>query len=324
MNMWFWFFEARNSASTAPIAIWLNGGPGCSSMIGLFQEHGPCHFVGGSSKPTLNPNSWNTYANMLYIDQPIGTGFSYGTNDVTSTVTAAPYVWNLLQAFLAAYPQYKSREFGLFTESYGGHYGPQFAAHFQAQNDKIAKGSLSGEPIKLVALGINNGWIDPELQFKAYVDYSYNNSYRQLISKSQYNSYLSAYNTKCLPQIKKCTSTTGSNSACLAADNACNNALYYPIAEATDFNVYDIRNPSNDPNPPQTYVSYLQQSSVMTAIGAKSRYQECPDDPYNKIVNTGDGSWHLHSSGSSFTNRSKRLDRFSAPCRAWCSLGSAF
>jgi carboxypeptidase C (cathepsin A) len=61
---------------------------------------------------------------MLYVDQPIGTGFSYGTDPVTSTVTAAPYVWKLLQAFFAQFPQYESRDFGIFTESYGGHYGP--------------------------------------------------------------------------------------------------------------------------------------------------------------------------------------------------------
>ena len=113
----FWFFEARNNPTTAPLATWFNGGPGCSSMIGLFQENGPCHFVNGASTPSLNPYSWNTYANMLYVDQPIGTGFSYGTDPVTSTVTAAPYVWTLLQAFYAQFPQYENRNFGLFTES---------------------------------------------------------------------------------------------------------------------------------------------------------------------------------------------------------------
>jgi carboxypeptidase C (cathepsin A) len=80
--------------------------------------------VNGASTPSLNPYSFNEYANMLYIDQPIGTGFSYGTDPVTSTVTAAPYVWNLLQAFFAQFPQYENRDFGIFTESYGGHYGP--------------------------------------------------------------------------------------------------------------------------------------------------------------------------------------------------------
>jgi carboxypeptidase C (cathepsin A) len=65
MNMFFWFFEARKNASKAPLALWLNGGPGCSSMIGLFQENGPCTFNGGGSTPTLNPYSWNTFANMV-------------------------------------------------------------------------------------------------------------------------------------------------------------------------------------------------------------------------------------------------------------------
>jgi carboxypeptidase C (cathepsin A) len=65
MNMWFWFFESRSSPSTAPLAMWLNGGPGCSSMIGLFQENGPCHFVNGASTPSLNPYSFNTYGKWI-------------------------------------------------------------------------------------------------------------------------------------------------------------------------------------------------------------------------------------------------------------------
>ena len=85
-------------------------------MIGLFQENGPCHFVNGEDKPSLNKHSWNNDVNMLYVDQPIGVGFSYGNNEVESTETAAPYVWKLLQAFYAKFPEYESRDFGLFTE----------------------------------------------------------------------------------------------------------------------------------------------------------------------------------------------------------------
>lgn len=118
-------------------------------MIGLFQENGPCHFVNGASTPSLNPYSWNSYANMLYIDQPIGVGFSYGTDSVTSTVTAAPYVWKLLQAFYTQFPQYENRNFGVFTESYGGHYGPEFADYFEQQNAAVASGSFTGHNVKL-------------------------------------------------------------------------------------------------------------------------------------------------------------------------------
>jgi carboxypeptidase C (cathepsin A) len=287
MNMWFWFFEARNNPTTAPLATWFNGGPGCSSMIGLFQENGPCHFVNGDSTPSLNPYSWNSYANMLYIDQPIGVGFSYGTDSVTSTATAAPYVWKLLQAFYAQFPQYENRDFGIFTESYGGHYGPEFAYYFEQQNAAIAAGKASGLSINLVALGINNGWYDSIIQDKAYIDFSYSNNYTQLISQSQYNSYMNSYTSSCLPALQSCASS-GSNSACENADNTCYNTIEGPLSEVADFDVYDIRQPSNDPYPPSTYISYLQTKSVMTKIGAKSTYQECPNAPYNKFASTGD------------------------------------
>lgn len=285
----FWFFEARNSPTTAPLATWFNGGPGCSSMIGLFQENGPCHFVNGASTPSLNPNSWNNFANMLYIDQPIGVGFSYGDDEVTSTVTAAPYVWTLIQMFYQQFPQYTNRDFGVFTESYGGHYGPEFAYYIEQQNAAIKAGSVSGTAINLVALGVNNGWFDHALQEKAYIDYSYNNSYRKIISQSQYNSYLSKYNSDCLPAIKQCTATTGQNSACSNAETKCSNDIENPLINAADFDVYDIREPSNDPAAPsEAYVTYLQSKSVMTAIGAQSTYQECPDAAYNKFQPSGD------------------------------------
>ncbi|KAL9105180.1 MAG: hypothetical protein Q9187_008779, partial [Circinaria calcarea] len=285
MNMWFWFFEARNSPATAPLATWFNGGPGCSS---LFQENGPCHFVNGASTPSVNPYSWNEYANMLYIDQPIGTGFSYGTDSVTSTVTAAPFVWKLLQAFYTQFPQYENRDFGVFTESYGGHYGPEFASYFESQNAAIAAKTVSGQNIQLVALGINNGWFDPILQEKAYVDYSYSNSYKPLITAAQHTSYLNAYNTKCLPALQSCPAVTGTNSACKNADSVCYSSVEGPLSSVTDFDVYDIRAPRKDPNPPETYLSYLQTPSVVKAIGAQSAYQECANAPYTKFSSTGD------------------------------------
>ncbi len=61
------------------------------------------------------------------------------------------------------------------------------------------------------------------------------------------------------------------------------------MENANDFDVYDICSPSNDPNPPETYVTYLQSESVMKAIGAKVTYAECPDAPYNKSEATRDG-----------------------------------
>lgn len=287
MNMWFWFFEARNNPSTAPLALWLNGGPGCSSMIGLFQENGPCTFnnVSGST-PVSNPNSWNTFANMLYVDQPIGTGFSYGTDSATSSVTAAPFVWKLLQAFYAQFPTYENRNFGLFTESYGGHYGPEFASYFESQNAGITKGTVSGIKIPLVALGINNGWFDSKLQYKAHIDYALSNPYRSLIASSDATSYLDSYNQDCVPALNTCSSS-GTNSACANAENTCVNDIENPIA-AGDFDVYDLRASSQDSFPPGTYATYLGDSTIQSKIGAQHSYVECSDASGQKFSTTGD------------------------------------
>lgn len=214
-------------------------------------------------------------------------GFSYGTDDVNSTETAAPYVWKLIQAFYASFPEYKSRDFGIFTESYGGHYGPEFAKYILDQNKAKA-----GENINIVALGANNIWTDAKIQEPAYVTYSLNNSYKALITKSQYTSYMNAYNNKCLPAINTCLSS-GTNSACKNADTVCYNAIEGPLSSSADFDVYDIRAPSNDPEPPSNYVKYLQTASVVKAIGAQSTYQECPDAPYNKFTSTGDSEYRV-------------------------------
>lgn len=63
------------------------------------------------------------------------------------------------------------------------------------------------------------------------------------------------------------------------------------IIQAADFDVYDVRAPSNDPNPPETYSNYLADKSVVKAIGAKTSYQECPNGPYNKFSSTGDSKF---------------------------------
>lgn len=88
INTFFWFIEARQLPEKAPLTIWLNGGPGSSSMIGLFQENGPCRVV-EIAKDKLGTVArdwgWDRSSNMLYIDQPVQVGFSYDTLTNAST-----------------------------------------------------------------------------------------------------------------------------------------------------------------------------------------------------------------------------------------------
>ncbi|KAJ7034608.1 alpha/beta-hydrolase [Mycena alexandri] len=294
MHTWFWFFAARKAPATAPFTIWLNGGPGCSSMIGLFQEHGPCNVNADGKTTVLNPFSWNNVSNMLYIDQPIGTGFSYGTDNVDSTFTAASAIWTVIQTLFDSpeFSAYSSREFILATESYGGHYGPEFADYFQIQNNLIAAGKLSGVQIKLGALLINNGWIDPLIQNQQYINFAQNApGYGAIQSAATIKKMNTTYfeSNGCLAQQTACYNAGNSStsaSICLKADNFC--ATLFEDAVG-NLDPYDLRQSSAAAFPPEYYVNFLGIASVKTAIGAtSSTYSECPDAPFEKIENTGD------------------------------------
>jgi len=67
-DMFYWWFESRNSPENDPIILWLTGGPGCASEIALFFENGPYKFLDDKKSLTQNPHSWNSNANLLYVD----------------------------------------------------------------------------------------------------------------------------------------------------------------------------------------------------------------------------------------------------------------
>ncbi|KAJ2526883.1 hypothetical protein IWW43_006162, partial [Coemansia sp. RSA 1935] len=124
-HFFYWFFEAQNQTKgkDTPLVIWLNGGPGCSSLGGLLTALGPCLISDDGNSTTRNPYGWNQNANMLFIDQPTNVGFSYGTPVSNSTAAAEDFV-ALMQLFYTSYPQYASSELHVFGESYAGHYIP--------------------------------------------------------------------------------------------------------------------------------------------------------------------------------------------------------
>ncbi|KAF8500344.1 alpha/beta-hydrolase [Russula emetica] len=287
-SIWFWFFAARQNPDSAPLITWFNGGPGSSSMIGLFQELGPCRINNQSSGVDLNPTSWNDYANVLFIDQPVGTGFSYGIENVDTSQKAAVDVWQFLQIWFAdpRFSKYSNREFGIWTESYGGHYAPTSAAYFLQQNDAIRKGSVKGEIINLKILGIGNGLTDPLSQYPGYIQYAQSNPYHPLVNSSVIAAADTAWSQTggCRDQILACNNG-GSDTVCSAAQSFCDTRILEPLAG--DWDVYYVPAANRDPYPPRLG-PYLHSAAVTSKIGSQSTWVESNIDIYDQFAATGD------------------------------------
>jgi len=125
-NLFYWLIESQGNPSTDPLVVWLQGGPGCSSLGGLFTENGPL-------TPLVNGSvgyfglGWTQYANMLYVESPAGVGFSYSDDPRdynTNDLKTAEDNYAFLEGFLQTFPQYQGREFWITGESYAGVYVP--------------------------------------------------------------------------------------------------------------------------------------------------------------------------------------------------------
>ncbi|KAF9620595.1 hypothetical protein IFM89_013621 [Coptis chinensis] len=130
-NLFYWFLEAVEDPSSKPLVIWLEGGPGCSSVGSEAERIGPFSINPDGKTLYLNPYSWNQVANIIFLESPVGTGFSYSSNPSEYLTngdkrTADDSLVFLLKWF-ERFPQYKGRDFYITGESYAGHYIPQLA-----------------------------------------------------------------------------------------------------------------------------------------------------------------------------------------------------
>lgn len=132
--MYFWFFPTTAAEEPKEIIIWLNGGPGCSSLSGMLQENGPFLWPSGTFKPFTNPWSWHHISNIVYVEQPIGTGFSQGTVTATSEEDVAAQFMGFWKNFVDTFAiqGYKVYVTG---ESYAGAYCPFISSAFLDAND---------------------------------------------------------------------------------------------------------------------------------------------------------------------------------------------
>ena len=143
---------SQNSPSTAPLMLWLNGGPGCSSLFGMLAEIGPVTSDNFTGTFKRNEYSWNAYANIVFIEQPAGVGFSKSSDPDfvwTDDITAENLLYGIKQ-FLDLFPDLKGRSFYISGESYAGVYIPFLAKHIleDTSYDKVnLQGVLIGNPL---------------------------------------------------------------------------------------------------------------------------------------------------------------------------------
>jgi Carboxypeptidase C (cathepsin A) len=172
--------------NSAPILLWLNGGPGCSSLEGMLVENGPFVIEDRQTdfNGTFNIWSWNQLVNILYFESPAGVGFSPSNltinktnyNDNTTTIDN----YNALVSFFKGFPEYANNDFWISGESYAGIYVPHLAAMIDTKNNN------GGTKINLKGIMVGNGLIGFSNTPRFAVDYYYGH---HLISTTLYNSF---------------------------------------------------------------------------------------------------------------------------------------
>lgn len=181
----YWFVESMKNPSSDPLTFWTNGGPGCSGLIGFLTEQGPFK-PNKEMNLELNPYAWNQISNMVFVEIPAGVGYSYSDNKsdyTTGDDQTAEDNYHMIQGFLKKFPEYKTNDLYITSESYGGHYMPTLAKYIVDENTKNKENQLNlkgfavGNPYTNFYTGVPSGLV---------TDWGH-----QLISKPTWDKYSS-------------------------------------------------------------------------------------------------------------------------------------
>ncbi|XP_071108886.1 probable serine carboxypeptidase CPVL isoform X2 [Haliotis cracherodii] len=169
-NMFFWFFPAQTDPANAPVLLWLQGGPGGSSLFGLFVEQGPI-LVDKDGNLQRRNITWNSKYSMLYIDNPVGTGFSFTGEDsgyATNEEDVGRDLYSCLTQFFQIFNEYQKNDFYITGESYAGKYVPAISYKIHVENP------TAKVKINFKGMAIGDGLCDPITMFPKYADFMFN------------------------------------------------------------------------------------------------------------------------------------------------------
>lgn len=307
LNYFFWFAESVNSPETAPVSMWLTGGPGCSSMLALLSENGPCRaskhgqtcsavseqqcgvdsegegkcsargccwqrgrcHAPANVEVETNEHSWNTNSNMLWVDQPANVGFSYGAaGDADKNEDG---VADDMYFFLKELHEYFKNKNAPYADAPFFVVGESYGGHYAPSvAQRLYRGLKSGDSnMNLKGLAVGNGLTNPAIQYQYYPQMAYNNSYGiKTVSEAQYNQMQSTVQS-CVKLINGCQNFTGE---CRLAQTICNVDLVSPFQQS-GLNTYDIRIPCEVPGLCYDFgleTALLNEPAIMQQLGVNT------------------------------------------------------
>jgi cathepsin A (carboxypeptidase C) len=175
VHLFFVYARASENPETSPLAIWTNGGPGTSGVSLAFSPATGCMLettANGmrlSYKSVNNMRRWNEKVNVIFLEQPIGTGFSYGSGpSAMDTRSGAEDIYHFIQIILSRHPHIPSVSF--HSLSYGGHFVPEWSNKVIEENARIRSGEVNGHIIPLNRVTMGNAWFGNDEQYLSLFD----------------------------------------------------------------------------------------------------------------------------------------------------------
>lgn len=284
-SLFYWYFESRDNPTEDPVLVWLNGGPGCSSLEAILVENGPARLQNAEGEFTRNPWSWNNHANVLYIDNPAQTGYSVG-HSVTNSIAASEDFKNAVKLFFKQHDELGKDTFHIAGESYAGRYVPVFAA---AVNDSPDVGK------KVKSIMIGNGLVSPVAEYDSYQPMLCGKGGWPAKFSSNECESMSNETPRCTQSMQNCV-----DSVQIGNDDggfACQIASYFcsPLQQSfLGLNPYDIRDKSCQPTksnlcyPIMDWAqAYFNRPEVMDALGANASIKQNGFEICNNKVTDG-------------------------------------
>ncbi|RHN68889.1 putative carboxypeptidase D [Medicago truncatula] len=292
-ELFYYFVESPYNSSTKPLVLWLNGGPGCSSLgYGAFQELGPFRINSDGKTLYRNQYAWTEVANVLFLESPAGVGFSYSNTtsdyDKSGDKSTAKDSYVFLINWLERFPQYKTRAFYIAGESYAGHYVPQLASTILHNNKLYNNTVINLKGISVCSSNFKrprNAWIDDATSLKGLFDYFWTHA----LNSDQTHELIEKY----------CDFTVDFTSGNTSA--ICNNVTDRAYTEKGKIDFYNIYAPlchdsslkngstgyvSNDFDPCSDYygIAYLNRPEVQQALHAKpTNWSYCSGDTDGRV-----------------------------------------